>query len=530
MSNKNLLKLIIFIAIVARFVALDYAPPHLSNDEIGAAYAAYSISKTSKDASGEFLPVLWKSHGGYGSPLAVYIPMISIIIMGNSDFAVRLPSAILGSLTIILLGFLVKELTKNSNLALTSSFLLAISPWHFSASRWALESNYALFFVVLGIFLFFFGINRNRFWLVVLSFISFAFSIYSYYTEWILTPLIILALLFRYNRFFLERKARSFLVFLFFLILLVPICLSFVRTFNSSRAVSELITKDVAVSRLLVEEKNSLGKLQVVLRAIFDKYSSYLSLDYLFFYGADILPKENPYQFGFFLFPFFIPFIYGLFRLKTFYSRNSDLVYLLLFISPLIASFTEGSLNNWRSLPELLPVALISGVGVLSIWSVVKEKLFIKVFVFVLLLINFFYFFLIYFRHFPLQKAVNYQYGFKQIALFINGHYNEYEKIVIDRRFGDKNYYYIGVPSSYIPFYTSLDPHKVQNAKFLTNGIAFDKYEFRDINWESEKIRNGYLYVLPYDIVPDPKYGLNLVYEIRLPNWQPAFRLYVKED
>jgi len=164
MFTKKILLILIFIAIVARFIRLDYAPPHLSNDEIGAAYAAYSISKTLKDGSNQFLPILWASHGGYGSPLAIYIPLASIVIFGNNDFAVRLPSAILGSLTIIFIGFLVKELTKNDKLALVTSFLLAVSPWHFSASRWALESNYALFFIVLGIYLFFLGLNKNKQW------------------------------------------------------------------------------------------------------------------------------------------------------------------------------------------------------------------------------------------------------------------------------------------------------------------------------------------------------------------------------
>lgn len=150
MLIKKLLLILIIIAIVARFIRLDWAPPHLSNDEIGAAYAAYSISKTLKDGSNQFLPLLWQSHGGYGSPLAVYIPLSTIMIFGNNDFAVRLPSAILGSLTIIFIGLLTAELTKNVRLALATSFLLAISPWHFSASRWALESNYALFFICLG--------------------------------------------------------------------------------------------------------------------------------------------------------------------------------------------------------------------------------------------------------------------------------------------------------------------------------------------------------------------------------------------
>lgn len=529
MLTKKLLLILIIIAIVARFIRLDWAPPHLSNDEIGAAYAAYSISKTLKDGTNQFLPLLWQSHGGYGSPLAVYIPLTSIMIFGNNDFAVRLPSAILGSLTIIFIGLLTAELTKNARLALATSFLLVISPWHFSASRWALESNYALFFICLGIYLFFFGLNKNKCWAVVVSFVSFALSIYSYYTEWVLTPLIILSLIVIYRNTILKKKIY-YLAILLFVILLIPLLINFIQNLNSSRAISEFISKDIVVSRLLAKHPNSIEKGQIILKAILDKYSSYTSLDYLFFYGAKILPRENPYQFGFFLTPFVVVFIWGLYRLKSHYGENSNFVYFLLIISPVAASITEGEINNWRSLPLLLPVALITASGTVYIWDFVKKNNRIKYLSIGLLLISFMYFFLVYFRHFPLQKAVGYQYGFKQIALFADQHYDEYEKIIIDRRFGDRNYYYIGVPSSYIPFYTNLDPVKVQNARYLPNGVAFDKYEFREIDWASEKVKKNYLYAVPYDFILNPEYKLKVVYEIKLPNRQPAFKLYVLAD
>lgn len=525
MFTKKILLILIFIAIVARLIKLDYAPPHLSNDEIGAAYAAYSISKTLKDGTNQFLPILWQSHGGYGSPLAVYIPLISIMIFGNNDFAVRLPSAILGGLTIIFIGLLTAELTKNVRLALATSFLLAISPWHFSASRWALESNYSLFFIVLGIYLFFLGFNKNKHWATIISLVSFALSIYSYYTAWVLTPLIILSLIIFYRDTILKKKIY-YLAILLFGILLIPIFINFIQNLNSSRAISEFISKDIVVSRLLTEHSSPIEKGQIILKAILDKYSSYNSLDYLFFYGAKILPKENPYQFGFFPTPFIVAFIWGLFKLKNYYKGSYNFVYFLLIVSPVVASMTEGEINNWRSLPQLLPVALITASGTLYIWDFVKKSFWIKSLGVGLLLISFMYFFLVYFRHFPLQKAIGYQYGYKQIALFVVQHYDEFEKIIIDQRFGDKNYYYIGVPSSYIPFYTYLDPVKVQNARYLSNGIAFDKYEFRNIDWANEKVEKNYLYVVPYDFILNPEYNLRLVYEIKLPSWQPAFKLY----
>jgi 4-amino-4-deoxy-L-arabinose transferase-like glycosyltransferase len=527
MITKKILLIVIFIAIIARFVKLDYAPPHLSNDEIGAASAAYSISKTLKDTTGHFLPLLWQSHGGYGSPLAIYTLVPSLKIFGNTDFAVRLPSAILGSLTIVIIGLLVMELTKNKDLALATSCLLAISSWHFSASRWALESNYALFFIVLGLYMFFYSQNKNSSWAIVVSFASFVLSIFAYYTEWLLTPLIMLSLLIFYRDVVFKKKKKVYILsVLLFGVLMTPLFVSFVRNLHSTRASTEFISRDVVVSRLIAQHPSPIEKSQIVLKAILDKYSAYLGLDYLFFNGANILPKENPYQFGFFLTPFAAAFVWGLYKLRNDYKKNTNFIYALLIISPIAAAITEGELNNWRSLPMLLPVALVTASGSLSIWDVIKKRAWIKGLTLGLFLISFMYFFLVYFRHFPLQKSVNYQYGFKQIAQYINQHYGEYQKIIIDPRFGDKNYYYIGVPSSYIPFYTYLDPVKIQDAKYLTSGISFDKYEFREIDWANEKIKKDYLYAVPYDIVPKAESNLKMVYEIKLPNWQPAFRLY----
>lgn len=529
MFTKKFLLLLIFVAIIARFIWLDYAPPHLSNDEIGAAYAAYSISRTLRDGTNQFLPILWTSHGGMGSPLAVYIPLISIVVLGNNDFAVRLPSAILGSLTIIFIGFLVMELTKNIKLALITSFILAFSPWHFSASRSALESNYALFFIVLGLYLFFIGINRNKNWATLASIVSFSFSIYSYYTEWVLTPLIILFLGIFYREIIFKKKVY-FVAILLLGILLIPLFYNLLHQLKSSRASSEFISRDIGVGRLLSKHQNPIQKGQIVLKAIIDKYSAYNSLDYLFFFGANVLPKDNPYQFGFLLSLFLVPFIWGLYKLRIFYNKHCNFIYLLFIVSPLAASLTQGEINNWRSLPQLLSISIITAAGILFFWQIIKNNVWIKILGLGLLFTSIFYFSLIYFIHFPIEKAEGYQYGYKQIASYLNKHYMDYEKIIIDRRFGNKDYYYIGVPSSYIPFYTYLDPHKVQNAKVIPFGITFDKYEFRDINWDAENVVKNYLYIVPADHLPNLSKNLRLVHEVLLPNHRIGFMLFTLKN
>ncbi len=517
---RKIALILIAIAILGRFIALDWAPPHLSNDEIGAAYDAYSVSKTLSDEHNQFLPILFASHGIYRSALAVYIPMISIMAFGNNDFAVRLPSAILGSLTIILLGLLVFELTKNINLSIIASLNLAFSPWHFSASRWAMESNYALFFIVLGIYLFFYGLSHHKTWATLFSFVAFTCSIYAYYTEWGLTPLIISLLLFLY-RDITFRKKIYYLGVILFTILLIPLALDWFHHLSSSRASTEVIVGQI-LSR---HELNFLQKGQLLLKVILDKYSVYTNLGYLFFYGAYFLPKTNPYQAGFLLSPLVIGFIFGLYKLRSIFQRHTYFIYSLLVVSPLIAAITEGDINNLRSLPEVLPITIITSVGSFYILSYLRKKILLKSLATGLILVSLFYTIQIYFLHFPIQNAEGFEYGFKQIALYINEHGSNYEKIIIDPRFGDKEFYYYGVPNEYIPFYTNLDPRQAQNARQINQGIAFDKYEFRNVEWDRKAAQKNYLYVVPHDNIPNNE-NIKQVEEIQLPNHKVEFRLY----
>ncbi|MDO8429066.1 MAG: hypothetical protein Q7S88_00360, partial [Candidatus Daviesbacteria bacterium] len=137
----------------------------------------------------------------------------------------------------------------------------------------------------------------------------------------------------------------------------------------------------------------------------------------------------------------------------------------------------------------------------------------------------------IYIGHYPLQRAVDFQYGYKQMALYISKHYPKYEKIVIDPRFGNREFYFSGVPHVYIPYYTYLDPRKLQMSTRTPYGAFFDKYEIRNVNWDYEIPQSNYLYIVPHDNNP----GLNLtpkikqVHEIKLPNQKVEFRLYSED-
>src|SRR5438128_771467 len=139
---------IVILAAGLRLWQLGSVPSSLDWDEVAHGYNAYSIAQTGKDEYGAFLPIVLRSYNDYKPALYTYITIPSIFLFGLTPFAVRLPSALFGILTVFVIYFLVYELFRKSEkketLALLSAFLFAISPWHIQFSRIAFEANIGL--------------------------------------------------------------------------------------------------------------------------------------------------------------------------------------------------------------------------------------------------------------------------------------------------------------------------------------------------------------------------------------------------
>jgi 4-amino-4-deoxy-L-arabinose transferase-like glycosyltransferase len=131
MKNKSkiLLIAILLVASFLRLWKLTEIPVSLFGDELDVGYHAYSILKTGKDYSGNFLPLHFHSLSEWRTPLYLYSVVPTVAIYGISPLGVRLPAALFGILSIWGLYLLVKQLTKNKQLALLSAFVLTISPW-----------------------------------------------------------------------------------------------------------------------------------------------------------------------------------------------------------------------------------------------------------------------------------------------------------------------------------------------------------------------------------------------------------------
>jgi 4-amino-4-deoxy-L-arabinose transferase-like glycosyltransferase len=395
---------IVVIGAVFRLYRLDVAPPHLSNDEISIAYDAYSIARTGKDEHSNPWPIAFQSHSTYKAPLYAYILAPLTLVLNNTETTTRLPSAILGTGTIIVLGLLMTHITGSKILGLIGAGVLATNPWHIYTSRMALESNVALFFMILGIWLWLRGQK-------VFATIAMGLSIYGYHTQWLLTPIIMSGLIIG------EKKYLKNVWYLLLLILIcLPIGLNFVKNLGTTaRANTEMVWKHPELEARLEDPQTSpIMKPILIGQGILGNYWEYWNWNYLFGDGLQILPNNNIYQPGLFLFPQIIFLIIGLFGIKKYIKKEYvPFIFFWLVISPLIPAMTNGGTNLVRNLPVVVPMILVISMGIYGWMEKSSKNIWIGG---ILFMISFGYFWMIYFHHFPKQSGINYQYGYKQEA------------------------------------------------------------------------------------------------------------------
>src|SRR3989344_4929450 len=105
-GNNRFYLFLIFIFILSfllRFYKLGQIPFGFSQDESAIGYNAYSILQTGKDEYGKFLPVYFKSFGDYKLPVYFYLTALSVKIFNLNEFSVRFSSALLGSVSVVIL-------------------------------------------------------------------------------------------------------------------------------------------------------------------------------------------------------------------------------------------------------------------------------------------------------------------------------------------------------------------------------------------------------------------------------------------
>ncbi len=503
--KKKLLLLLFIIGIVFRFYQLTKYPVSLSMDETAIGYNAYSILKTGRDEWGEFLPLAFKSVGDYKPPVNVYLTVPFIAIFGLTEFATRLPSALIGSLTIIFIVLLLLKLKIKPTASYLTGLWLSILPWHIHFSRASFEAVTALFFLILGTYLFISWVEKNKLATLISSVVAFSLSVWSYHAERLLVPIFVVTLIILYGSKINLYKTKKQLCWalLVLAIFTVPFLkLSFFTPAIKTRATVTSIFRETTLISALhhgnyqnIQEFIFDNDAYIIFRHWLSKYLNYFNFEFIFWNGMQFTQPGYP-GVGLLYFidlPLFFIGIYYLFKKNSYYLSKITLIWLIL--GPLPASFAMNEQHPLRALVWIPALALIIAHG----FEFITKSKFKKIIFFVyylLLFINIIYFIDIYKYQSPKHFSEYWQYGYKQIAQFACEHKDKYDEIIISETFGSYGPLNTGLPYLYVLFYCQSDP----KTYYQTRNI--DKISFHRITWsvDSEK-PNRLLIAAPWDFL-----------------------------
>jgi len=530
LEQYGLILCVLCIGIFFRFYHLSSVPPSPSLDEVSIGYNAYSILKTGADEYGTRFPLLLRAYDDWRPALYIYFVIPFVSILGLTPLAVRLPSVLLSIILLPVTYGLVYELFGRKppqikigqitlGVPLLAMALLAISPWHIYISRLGHEANAGLTSVVIAVYFFLRAINEKQKtkWFIF-SAIIFAVALYTYQSQKLIVPVLLLALGFCYRKILLEWKKVIIVCIIIGVLLSLPIVfVSFspeglmrlrgTSAFSSDQTIYYEYTKKFAVAK---ERGDVFGILTyhryVINVQIFIKnYFAHFNWKWLFT-GSNVPEAHKVPRMGL-LYWWELPFIlFGIIAVLK--SRLNSAAKGFLFIwflsGPLPAAITTQAPHAMRSYTFLPTWQIFGGVGIMACLQLgeasfkrIKEgyrMLGYSLFGLLVIVGSSMQFYKNYFFIFPKQQSSSFQYALSQAIPYVFAHESAYDRIV----FSNQNDLYQSY--MFFLFFSHYDPKEYQKrGGTLSGGFAqthtIGKYIFRPIDWKKEQKNRSTLYI-----------------------------------
>lgn len=434
--------LILLFASLFRLWNLGNIPYGLADDEMRIIYSAYTLWQTGHDVAGSFLPLSIDIHSSF-SPVYMYATAPFVGLFGLSSFVGRLPFALISIATVFLLYLLVKEVSKNKWVALSSSFVLAISPWGIHLGRSALDANFALFFYLLSIYIFITRVSKGGIvWSVPILLLAF----YSYHATKIFFVFLIPLLIIFYWKTLKQRKKELVFFILgcvaiigsyFVLNYVSPIEREQVLLWNNATKASEVVNKERTYSTApAIVQQIFNNKILYFARIFREQYFTAFSPEFLFLYGdpgsgklhLSLLTRGQMYVIEAL---FFILGIYFVIR-----YRQARIFIALLLIAPLPSAFGDHRTYFNRSVMLLPILAVFTGYGLYFFFTALKKKntwvlyatSIVVVMWYLFLVVSFTY---QYFYRYPLTGSEGSMRSSRELAEYIGNNRQNFEKVYV---------------------------------------------------------------------------------------------------
>lgn len=444
-----LLSIILFAFFVLTY-QLELGPVGLNQDEAVAGYDAFSLIQTGRDHHGNFLPIMFESFGDWTSPVLTYLVMPSVAFFSLSVWSIRLPGALLGAATVLLIISITQQLHKSNWLVVVASVFTVTSPWLMMNSRWALPTAILPFFAMLLLER---AIRWQRstpqsWWRAVTLSLSAGVATHVYPTMKLFVPLFLLALSLLSYR---QRWKQLTVVWVVFSIIVAPIYLSFVF-FPETNARFAGISIFNQADPLSIFVKN---------------YNNYFSPAFLFGEGdTDItrrMPGSGPLNPV--LFPFFwIGATLLLYDLRKRSHQDDQAAagsaFLLLawvVLSPIPASLTQDPMMMNRVIHLFPVIIIVSSLAVRSLWKLMPKtyrggSILVAFAVTAWTILYFVRFTTYYFGQYRQDSAVSFNAGLEEAFAYVQAHAAPTDQILADT--------YLNQPYIYYLFFSRQDPRK----------------------------------------------------------------------
>lgn len=334
---------ILILGALLRLPQLDEVPNGFYSDEAAIGYDAYSILKTGRDHWGEFLPLFARSFGDYDEATYRYLVVPAVYFFGLNEFAIRLPAALTGILTIWVIFSLSNQLFDKKT-ALWIALFLAISPWHILLSRWAVRAILLPLFFCGGLAAFLKGLKNPKHF--ILSAILFAISLHTYNSARVFIPLFVAGLSWVYRKQLWQRHQYTLPSGLLFVLVLGYLFTFWISPQGMQRAQSTL-TADIT--------------------SLPEQYLSYFNPIFLFWRGDDN-PRHSMLPMGQLHYIELITICVGLFGLIKSRHPHQQILYLWILLYPIPASLTT-SQHAIRAVMGIPIYAILSGYGIHTLYT-----------------------------------------------------------------------------------------------------------------------------------------------------------------
>jgi 4-amino-4-deoxy-L-arabinose transferase-like glycosyltransferase len=505
---------IILLAGVLRLVRLNQSPPSLYWEEAALGYDAYSILKTGKDYHGNPWPLVAFESFGDWKPSGYFYALVPFVaVLGLNDWAVRLPSAIAGIVTVWLVYLIAGEMTNKKATALWAAFLLAIMPWHIQFSRAAFEVNLATFLLTLGVYFLLKARTRPR-WLMGAA-VCMVGSMYTYHGLRVLAPLMAAMMFLRFFHKYIKQKLL-WISILVGLILTMPI----IKAWNSPQIQQRINETSLFSTSTGVLESNEAIKADgkpLWAKIIHHRYLYWtkeilssslaqISPNFLFLTG-DGNDRHQTGKWALLFWWMIIPLLYGVseigFRQKQYWWLLGWI--LLATIPPALTNLTPHTL---RFLPAAPAFALIMAIGMNTIFPKLQKFKLAVLSLMMMLLAGYFYdLCLVY----PKRVSQDWQWGYKQVMEKIKPFYLEGQSIYMTNAYGRA--------SIYAMFYWKLDPDSLQKNEFIAQKDQGELLQINNLHINDYYPGSGIL-------VSNKPQNMKLIDQVNFLDGVPAFYVY----